>query len=508
MNIQQKVLGRLESLAEKGRISDRTLAALTGAVYFISLIPLLVIAACNFPAADDYSMDVETHQAVLAGKGLVGVFRAAVDIIREYYYTWQGTYTGLFLMVQSPAIYGEQYYRITTWVILGALTAGMLFFFHVLFCKCLKIRTPLIYAVCFILLFICVQCMPEGENRVQTFFWYNGSIYYTGLFAVGLVYTGILLLLLNEQRRRLFRLILASLLGLLLGGANYMTALTVMILSVLLLLYCLTGRKASKLLLLPPTLCLLAGLIISMAAPGNSVRSAGTNGYGPIKAILLSFYYVINSVVDDWMLFPSILLLLIMIPLFWKICGQTDYDFRYPGIAMVGAFGLAAANITAPLYGTGLIGAGRIGGLFWIQTMLLMTLTEFYFTGYLRQRLGRRSDPAGHIMLQGASFRIMALLTVFWLLGSVLCLAANPDYYTGASAAEDLRNGNAAQYAAEQQARFEILHDESVTDAVLTEFSVKPDLLFYTDITEDPADWTNSAAAEYYGKNSVVLKRR
>ena len=63
------------------------------------------------------------------------------------------------------------------------------------------------------------------------------------------------------------------------------------------------------------------------------------------------------------------------------------------------------------------------------------------------------------------------------------------------------------QFAAEQKERLIVLQDASVEDAVLSELSVNPDLLFFSDITEDPAEWTNDAMARYYGKRSVMMER-
>ena len=51
----------------------------------------------------------------------------------------------------------------------------------------------------------------------------------------------------------------------------------------------------------------------------------------------------------------------------------------------------------------------------------------------------------------------------------------------------------------------EMLKDKSVTDAVLPAYTYKPDLLFFSDITTDPSDWTNEAVRRYYDKTSVVL---
>ena len=103
--------------------------------------------------------------------------------------------------------------------------------------------------------------------------------------------------------------------------------------------------------------------------------------------------------------------------------------------------------------------------------------------------------------------RSIAFCAMLFVFGSALCVQANPDYYTFTSALQDLRSGAAVQFAAEQKERLIVLQDASVEDAVLSELSVNPDLLFFSDITEDPAEWTNDAMARYYGKRSVMMER-
>lgn len=76
---------------------------------------------------------------------------------------------------------------------------------------------------------------------------------------------------------------------------------------------------------------------------------------------------------------------------------------------------------------------------------------------------------------------------------------------TSVSALYSLRTGEAAQYRACAAERYEILHDGSVKDAVLSGFPVQPYVLYYDDITPSPNDWRNLALQTYYEKTSVVI---
>ena len=144
-------------------------------------------------------MNVASHAAYqAAGGGIAGWFAvigASLSEVGRFYRTWQGNFTGVFLMTQAPSIYGESRYGIGTWIVLALLTAGTLFLGYVLFRRVLRIQSKLYLCVLFLLLFATVQCMPTREARVQWFFWYNGAIYYMGLYGVALFYVGLLLLL-------------------------------------------------------------------------------------------------------------------------------------------------------------------------------------------------------------------------------------------------------------------------------------------------------------------------
>lgn len=44
--------------------------------------------------------------------------------------------------------------------------------------------------------------------------------------------------------------------------------------------------------------------------------------------------------------------------------------------------------------------------------------------------------------------------------------------------------------------------------ALLQSYSVKPKLLYFSDIKRDPTDGRNSSMTQFYGKNSVRLKKK
>ena len=55
--------------------------------------------------------------------------------------------------------------------------------------------------------------------------------------------------------------------------------------------------------------------------------------------------------------------------------------------------------------------------------------------------------------------------------------------------------------------RLSILEDENVRDAVVTPFSVYPDLLTSDeDFSSDPMDWLNITGSRYFDKKTIIMK--
>lgn len=71
------------------------------------LVPMLLAARYNFPSADDFANSAETHFFYASTHSLSKVFAAAIEFTADTYMTWQGSFTGIFLMALQPAIFGE-----------------------------------------------------------------------------------------------------------------------------------------------------------------------------------------------------------------------------------------------------------------------------------------------------------------------------------------------------------------------------------------------------------------
>ena len=522
----------------------RVLQWLLCCLLVVSLLPLLKDGWYDHPSADDLSMGLEAGLTFRETGSFLQTLGAGFTKTGTLYRTWIGYFTSAFLSVLPPQTWGEGWYRITPLLALGSLCLGTALFLHALLVRCLDADRYVTGCITALVLILSIQCLPAGSARVEGLYWYSGAINYTFLYGLGLVWLALLLCLADPRdavtttasdprpiKSSLPLCIIASLLGFLIGGGNYMTALSCAMVAVLMLLWALLRDRFCVLLHLdPPTsrphpwllvlpcLCQLLGFMISCAAPGNRIRGAGISGMGAIQTVLFALYYVLHFCVDAWSDWAMWLFLVMLAPFLWAATRRCRLRFQLPGLMVILAWGFAGANIAPPLYATGNIEAGRIQALFWFQYVLLLVLLEGYLIGWLRRIL------TGHIETQvsgsqsmeammdqalaqpsSASLRFLGVTCCVFLFGAALQVQARPEAFTSTSALLDLVDGSAQAYDDQYNKRLEKLLDDTSDAVTLTPYTERPSLLFFSDISEDSEEWSNQAMAQYYGKTSVRL---
>ena len=115
-----KVFSRLCSLS----LSRRTLARVMAAVFFVSLIPLIVIAVYNYPADDDFNFVLPAADAWVRTGSLVEVVKAIWNKGVDTYASWQGDGPVQHYPhhLQHPALFPEQLVYAGTPVPVGGLS--------------------------------------------------------------------------------------------------------------------------------------------------------------------------------------------------------------------------------------------------------------------------------------------------------------------------------------------------------------------------------------------------
>lgn len=490
--------------AAKLQLPEKAVALLVVAAVALMLVPMLVVARYNVPCADDYHYGASTYHTWQATHSLAAVLRAAGEKVAERYVNWQGTYSAIFLMALQPAVFGNGFYALVPFLTLGMLAAGTCFFCLSLFTKLLGASRWQALVLALVWLGIDTQLLPSA---VQGFYWYNGAIFYTFFFGVQLFYFGLLAryLAMGHASRRRSAAFLTGLcaLGLFLGGGNLVTAFgTLLVLVCVLCLLAIMKSRQWRALLLPLAF-LLAGFLVNVCAPGNSVRQQSMGD--PLPAPLAVLRAVQEAVLqfDKNLTLPILLALVFLLPVLWNAAANAHLSFRWPLLFFVFTFGLYAGQFCPTWYALKQAGPARLLDIIFYSAFFWMAVNLFYFLGWLQRRLWAENGavPQGRYTI--------GFVAVTAALLAVSCFAMRDMLnFTSIQALNALRTGQAQQYHAEFEARVEILEDTAQPDAVLQPYSVRPRVLYFDDATSDAADWRNGAIAYYYGKHSVIVLPR
>ena len=150
------------------------------------------------------------------------------------------------------------------------------------------------------------------------------------MFSMVLLALSLQVLVVTGTKRRIIYTVIASLLAFIIGGGNYVTAffyllLYVTILAVIFFLEWVKKRKKSAVLLqIIPLITLVCSFLISVMAPGNTVRGDKFEDITPVGAIGLAFKYSIEGC-NVWMTLSIVCVFLFMLPLVVAMVQKTGY---------------------------------------------------------------------------------------------------------------------------------------------------------------------------------------
>lgn len=465
------------------------------------LIPLFWISGYNFLSVDDYSFLQNSGRVWNDSHSVFKVFAAQAADTRHSYQTWQGTFFSQWFFSSVIGIFGESAYYMGTILSLGGFVAAEFLFFMVTLVKGLgadRYRAMIASVSCIAVQVLLTPAPTEG------FFWFCGAVVYTFIHALALVLLTLLFLLEQSQKENKSKIILLEvgvvILTIAVGGSNYVTGLTMMILYVLHVLWAFWRKNPHKILILSNFILYLTAFGINIMAPGNWNRQdvSGMERMSVLESVFRSLqeamrYCLVN--INP----PCVILGLMLIPILYGIIKKRKYRYPFPLLVSILSFCIFAAQFTPTLYALHITGAGRIQNIYRFNFYILIFGNELYWLGWLARRRG-----------EAQIHRDTCWLLPGWMLGGMLlCMSLaiwGGSTVTSFSAFQSLRKGEAKQYHAEYKERLRVLKDTSVDEVELKPLSVKPYLLFFGDVAEDPEDWVNKAVAQYFSKKSVKLK--
>lgn len=473
----------------------------------IIIAPLIYIAQYNHSSADDYSYGILTHKTWEETHSIIEVIKTAIEQVKETYNEWQGTYAAVFLMSIQPAVFGEALYPLTTIILMATFIMANIYIMRVILKDYLKCEQKIYSFVIAIIVIFSIQFVPYA---VQSFYWYNGSIYYTFSYSIMLILLGIILKLLKMDdinnkdensnntnkysKRKIRNLIIAILLSIFIGGTNYTTALVFnMIIATISLILIIKKDKRSIYVCAIFAICLIS-LTINMLAPGNANRQSTMQKMNAIDSIFLSiecaFIYI-----KKWTNLSTLWVYLIMIPIILNIIKQINYKFKMPILFTIITFGIFSAQFTPPLYAQGGAIPARLFNIIYFSMYWLIILNIGYWLGYLNNKI--------NITVTKKDYKYLCVILIIF---GIFALSKDYKKMNSYVAIKSIQSGEAYQYDMQMKQRIDLYNNKSIYDVEVKKLNVRPFLLFSSDITKDVADWQNRAVADFYNKKSVKIK--
>lgn len=478
-------------------------------IFAISCISILSIARYSFPLGDDYEYGMQGRKAWEETHSVFSVIGATFKQVAYFYNYWQGTFSAIFFMALCPAIFKESLYGIGTYILLTAFVTSTIYLVNTISKVCFKSNKKLVTnIIALIMVILSLQFVPYA---VESFYWYNGSMYYTFFYSIMLYLIAFILRLYNTENKkaRIVYTTLICICSILVGGSNYVTALISTIILVMFAIYTFTKQKRDKYNVLTALILTVVCFAISILAPGNKYRQAGCDSsLGAVQAIIESIKYAITYF-GQWTTPTIIISFVFIIPLIYVIISKNKFEYKFPILVTIFTFGLFAAQFTPPLYAMNHIGGTRLLDIVYYSYLWLLLINITYYMGWAKNKINKNLPENTNIEETiEKTFKKYAL--IYFGICSILFAVVfiNSDYKNTTTIwiVNEFKSGTLQLYKQEMRDRIDMYNDETITDVVVKDLTVKPKLLYCGDLSTDVDNWINTAMSRYYNKNSIVMK--
>lgn len=488
---------------------EKWITIICALVFWAGLVPVLYLTGYVHATGDDFGYGTLTHAAWLDTHSLLEVFRAALQTIENYYRGWQGTWFSVFLFTLQPEVFSPDAYWIVPVLMIGLTIVGVSIAGYYFLVRKAGFSRMGFLALDFLMLFVLIQFVPSTKSAI---FWYNGAAHYVVPFFLAMVAIAVSGLYMDTGRKRF--LVLSFVCMVCLGGASYLAALLAPI--VIVFLWGVYGRKNRRSLwLLVPIAAEMAGLVISLLAPGNKVRGGEDLGVSVGRAastIMESFRQGGLTIVEYLREKP--IMFLLMIPtavIIWmelekqRKSGE-NRTWRLPGLFIAAMFCIYCAMFAPGLYaGTEL--SGGVPNTIFQVFVLTMIASLVYLLGWIHVRLSRFMDVDGKekSAMVRKKLRIAAVAVgVLAFMGILFLCRSTVRETTFFICTKYILSGQADDYKAQMEERQAILLDDSIRDAQLPAMNSEQGPFMHMEVLKDPNGWTNTVVRDFYRKDSVV----
>ncbi len=475
--------------------SRKSLAVFCLIVLVFSLLPLLYVSRYNHPTGDDILYGVDARLVWQNTHSIPQIIGSALQGVAHDYQTWQGTYAALFLMRLQPTVFSEKLYFLTPFLVIGLLLVG----YWYLLCQIRRYILPLErYEQLGLWSVLMILSLQWAVSPKEAFYWYNGSVYYSGFYGITMLLFGLLCKYIFTRRKT----VLAGIffLEFLIGGSNYLTLLWTMLVLLLLTVWCWLRKHPGRLALTCAALFQIACFAVSAIAPGNAVRQATTSGFSAVKTILFSLRQgtaYLSAWLNGWWLLGAMLLLLFVMPAIGKI------HFRFPHPFLVTAFlyGIFCTLSCPTFFAQSNTGPGRVLNVIYYGFILTSYISLLYLAGWVYNKHRDLWE-----LLHGLYPVYCQLLVLGIILQIFIGFNDNTiKFSSSVQALRDIVSGTAAAYDQEYHNRVQFLENSEASDLVLMPYQNQPLTVYVGDYGPYSDQGSNQALAKWYGHKSVVI---
>ena len=464
----------------KQKYQERLIALGLVTLLVILLIPLLLIARYNVMGADDFWYYDMAQNGLYEGQSIWGILAAQIRNTFEYWKGWQGPYTSTFFQFTFWSVGGENYYYVTTFITLVPLLLADFFLVYTILKKGFSATLSQIIIAS---VPIMIYHMSFPPSLVEAYYWFCGAVLYTGFYALSLFSLGFMIRLLDASGKSKAKenIIKAALIlfSVCMGGGNFITGLFMVCIYFLFAVYAFWTKHRCRVFYCINFGVMTGCYLLSVFSPGSAVRieTSAEKEISAVKAIMMSFYEAAKYI-KTWTFPFVIMLMLAILPLFWKLVKNKNYRFPLPGLVLIMSFCLYAAQFTPNQYALGILGAYRVQNIYRFQMIFWLLGNEFYILGYLHRKF-----PDLHIPYMKKISKIPLCSLVYGFIATCMILFTMYNNVgptlSSVSTYKSLRDGSAAVYYQEFGERQAIMNGEGEEGAVVEPFSNPPYALYF-----------------------------
>lgn len=468
----------------------------------LALIPLLRMTLYTAPWYDDYSFGMSVRAALSEEYSFKSALKGAYGCAVGMYYAWQGCFSCSFFNSLVPMVWREDLYWIGPAFLILFLSASVFLLVWVLIRDVLKadrISGIIGAAVSSITVVMLIHTAQQG------FFWYVGGMSYVGMHACFLLLAAgwIKLLCGAKKTAAVFLMLWTMAAAVIIGGANYVTALQGAVLAVGLFVLGLLLKNKRVWYLLPSGLIDLGFFLCSVIAPGNRKRGVWFINVkmGVAEAIGNSF---MQGFRDAWKFtgWMTLAILVFLLPVIFRMLKRTAFSFRFPGLVSLASFCFYCTGFTSNLYAQGMEGLGRSLNNVKITWQLLLFINLVYWLGWVRDKRKEKGKEFPGLFANGAPLLFYAAMGLVMLF--IFSKEINPlGTYSSYGAYYWIHTGEANEFHKEYLARIKTIQ-EGGDNVVVTPYHFRPWFLSMGDLTDQPDNEANRVIADWYGKQSIV----